>query len=77
MVVDDNATNRRILEEQLTALGMIVTTADGAQAALTELWRARAEATPFDLIIMDYHMPEMDGLQLAERMRDLPGTEKG
>ena len=74
MVVDDNATNRRILTEQLTALGMMVTCADGAQAALTELWRARAEAQPFDLIIMDFHMPEMDGLQLTERMRGLPGV---
>ena len=74
MVVDDNATNRRILAEQLGALGLRVTAVDGAQAALTELWRAKAEDTPFALIIMDYHMPEMDGLQLAERIKDLPGV---
>ncbi len=74
MVVDDNATNRRILAEQLAALGMAVTVVDGAQSALTELWRAKAENTPFALIVVDYHMPEMDGLQLAERMRDMPGV---
>ncbi|MCC6651263.1 MAG: response regulator [Candidatus Eisenbacteria bacterium] len=74
MVVDDNATNRRILEEQLSALGMLVTPADGAQAALTELWKAKAEQKPFALIVMDFHMPEMDGLQLAERMREMPGV---
>jgi CheY-like chemotaxis protein len=74
LIVDDNATNRRILAEQLHALGLAVTTADGARAALTELWRARAESRMFSLIIMDYHMPDMDGLQLAERMREFPGV---
>ncbi len=74
LIVDDNATNRRILAEQLHALGLTVTTADGARAALTELWRARAESRMFSLIIMDYHMPDMDGLQLAERMREFPGV---
>ena len=73
MVVDDNATNRRILAEQLGTLGLRVTAVEGAQAALTELWRAKAEDSPFALIIMDYHMPDMDGLQLAERIKDLPG----
>jgi len=74
LVVDDNATNRRILAEQLAVLGMAVTTADGARAALTELWRARAEQRTFSLIVLDYHMPDLDGLQLAERVRDFPGV---
>jgi signal transduction histidine kinase/DNA-binding response OmpR family regulator len=74
LVVDDNATNRRILSEQLTALGLVVTTVDGARAALTELWRARAENRAFSLIVLDYHMPDLDGLQLAERVRDFPGV---
>jgi signal transduction histidine kinase/CheY-like chemotaxis protein/HPt (histidine-containing phosphotransfer) domain-containing protein len=74
LVVDDNATNRRILSEHLSALGLVVITADGARAALTELWRARAEGRVFALIIMDYHMPDMDGLQLAERVREFPGV---
>jgi signal transduction histidine kinase/DNA-binding response OmpR family regulator len=74
LVVDDNATNRRILSEQLTALGLRVTVADGARSALTELWRARAENRRFSLIILDYHMPELDGLQLAERVKDFPGV---
>ena len=74
LVVDDNATNRRILSEQLSALGLKVVLADGARAALTELWRARAEARRFSLIILDYHMPELDGMQLAERVKDFPGV---
>ena len=74
LVVDDNATNRRILSEQLGALGLQVTVADGARSALTELWRARAENRHFSLVILDYHMPELDGLQLAERVKDFPGV---
>jgi len=74
LVVDDNATNRRILFEQLSALGLKVTCADGARSALTELWRARAENRRFSLVILDYHMPELDGLQLAERVKDFPGV---
>ena len=74
LVVDDNATNRRILSEQLEALGLRITVADGARSALTELWRARAENRNFALVILDYHMPELDGLQLAERLKDFPGV---
>ncbi|HKV68505.1 MAG TPA: response regulator, partial [Gaiellales bacterium] len=74
LVVDDNATNRRILSEQLGALGLRVSAADGARSALTELWRARAENRRFALVILDYHMPELDGLQLAERVKDFPGV---
>jgi len=74
LVVDDNSTNRRILNEQLGALGLKVTVADGARSALTELWRARAENRRFALVILDYHMPELDGLQLAERVKDFPGV---
>jgi signal transduction histidine kinase/DNA-binding response OmpR family regulator len=74
LIVDDNATNRRILTEQLSALGLVVTAADGARSALTELWRARAENRTYALIVLDYHMPDLDGLQLAERVKDFPGV---
>jgi anti-sigma regulatory factor (Ser/Thr protein kinase) len=64
------------LSEQLGALGLQVTLADGARSALTELWRARAENRHFALVILDYHMPELDGLQLAERVKDFPGVRR-
>jgi CheY-like chemotaxis protein len=72
LVVDDNATARRILHEQLTALGLEVTLADGAQNAIATLWRAGAEKRSFSLIIVDLHMPEMNGLEVVERIRTLP-----
>ena len=76
LVVDDNATNRRILEGQLAHWGMEVQTASGAIEALEVLARSRPGA--FDLAILDMQMPHLDGLELAlrlqrdERWKDLP-----
>jgi two-component system, sensor histidine kinase and response regulator len=71
LVVDDNATTRRILEESLAGWGMRVTVARSGAAALTALERAAA-AEPFRLAIVDAIMPEMDGLALAALMRSRP-----
>jgi signal transduction histidine kinase/CheY-like chemotaxis protein len=68
LVVDDNGTNRRILTEQLFRLGMRPIAVDGARAALLELERASAASQPFRLVLVDFHMPETDGLELAEQM---------
>jgi PAS domain S-box-containing protein len=76
LVVDDNATNRRILEEVLTNWGMRPTAVDGARAALAAMERARAVAEPFALVLTDGMMPEMDGFELAERIRRHPGLAK-
>ena len=73
LIVDDNATNRRILAEQLFRFGMRPVAVEGARAALMELERAEATRTRFGIIIVDYHMPEMDGLELARRIAAHPG----
>ncbi|SDE74118.1 GAF domain-containing protein [Ruegeria marina] len=66
LVVDDNATNRKILTLQTSKWGAeVVACADGA-AALEELWKD----SRFDLAILDMHMPEMDGVTLARRIRE-------
>ncbi len=72
LVVDDNATNRRILEEMLTNWGMSTTVVDGGREALAALERARATGSPFALVLLDAMMPEMDGFTLAERIRQDP-----
>ena len=72
LVVDDNATNRRILRDVLAAWGMRPREADGGEAALTALKEAAAAGRPFALILLDGHMPEMDGFELAARIRRLP-----
>jgi two-component system, sensor histidine kinase and response regulator len=75
LVVDDNATNRRILEETLTNWQMRPTLVSSGPAALDALKTAHAAGEPFALILIDGHMPDMDGYQLAERIRSDPVLE--
>jgi PAS domain S-box-containing protein len=72
LVVDDNATNRRILEEMLVSWRMKPTVVEGGREALAALERARVAGTPFPLVLLDAMMPEMDGFTLAERIRQAP-----
>jgi CheY-like chemotaxis protein len=71
-VVDDNQTNRDILRQQLEGYGMSVTCAGGSAEALHVLRQNVGTGMPYDLLVLDMHMPEMDGLQLAAAIRDLP-----
>ncbi|MBE7175801.1 MAG: response regulator [Mucilaginibacter polytrichastri] len=67
LVVDDNATNRIILEGQLLQWKCIPVITDSGPAALTHLGRS---ARP-DLVITDMHMPGMSGVELAKRIREV------
>lgn len=72
LIVDDNSTNRRIIEELLNQMQMITTSvSNGAEAlaVIDEKWRA---GEPFALMLLDAHMPEMDGFTVAARVRALP-----
>ncbi len=69
LVVDDHAANRGMLKMLLGALGHAVDVADdGAQAC------AATEAKVYDLVLMDLHMPVMDGLQAVSEIRSRPRT---
>jgi PAS domain S-box-containing protein len=68
LVVDDNATNRRILEEMLRNWRMKPTVVDSGPAALEVLDRARRKGEVFALVLLDAQMPDMDGFDLAERI---------
>jgi signal transduction histidine kinase/CheY-like chemotaxis protein len=77
LVVDDNATNRRIFEEMMRNWGMRPVVADSGQAALAALERAAEAGEPFPLVLLDGHMPEMDGFAVAGEVRrnpELAGT---
>jgi CheY-like chemotaxis protein len=69
LVVDDNATNRRILQEMLGNWGARPTLVDGGVAALSALEQALQAGEPFRLILLDGRMPQMDGFELAEQIR--------
>ena len=72
LVVDDNATNREILQLQLQSWKMQVTCVDGGEAALAAIARALDIGAPFQLAILDMHMPAMDGMQLARAIKAQP-----
>src|SRR5258707_1508195 len=77
LIVDDNATNQRVLSAQLVHAGYSVTTVSSGIAALDELQNATAMDHPFDMVITDFQMPDMDGAMLGERiieMRELADT---
>ncbi len=73
LIVDDNFTNRRVLNGMLTRWGMKPTAVEGGRAALQALEVAKSTGRPFPLILLDRQMPEMDGFALAERIKKDPG----
>ncbi|HTT32763.1 MAG TPA: response regulator [Methylomirabilota bacterium] len=72
LVVDDNQTNRRILEETLKHWQMVPTLAASGEEALREMSFTMSSGKPFQLILTDSHMPGMDGFALIEAMRKMP-----
>jgi CheY-like chemotaxis protein len=75
LVVDDNFTNRRILEEMLTAWRLKPALAESARKAMSSLEKALDAGHPFPLVLVDANMPEMDGFALVEQIRRNPGLK--
>ena len=73
LVVDDNETNRRILARLLERWGAVAVAVERGSEALGRLAQAEAAGSPFELVILDYQMPVMDGLELAQAIRLDPG----
>ena len=69
LIVDDNQTNRRILDRMLGRWGMRPTTVDGNDDAMRALLRAEQAGDLFRLILTDMHMPETNGFGLVENIR--------
>jgi CheY-like chemotaxis protein len=72
LVVDDNATNRRVLDEFLCKWKMKPVLTEGADAALAELERAAAAGCSYPLVLLDAMMPQVDGFALARKIKDSP-----
>ncbi len=75
LVVDDNQTNLKILQEMLSNWGMLPTLADSGDLALEELRHGRERGEPFLLVVTDINMPEMSGFEFVEGLRADPGLE--
>ncbi|MDB5308151.1 MAG: domain S-box protein [Gemmataceae bacterium] len=72
LVVDDNATNRRILEGWLRGWQMDPRAVGDGVAAAGALWHAVTQGRPYPLVLLDARMPDTDGLALAARIREWP-----
>jgi len=73
LVVDDIDTARQVLEEGLSHLGFNVDAVNSGEDALRLLEKAEADGKLYDLILLDWQMPGLDGLETAERVRELDG----
>jgi two-component system sensor histidine kinase/response regulator len=69
LVVDDHAGNREILEQFLIAAKMSVASMDGGSRVVETLQQATTDGEPFDVLLLDLNMPEMDGYKVAEAIR--------
>jgi len=72
LAVDDNATNRELLDEQLSAWGFVVETIADPFEALGRMSEAAATGIPFRLVLLDHQMPGLDGVTLAKRIKSDP-----
>jgi CheY-like chemotaxis protein/HPt (histidine-containing phosphotransfer) domain-containing protein len=75
LVVDDNATSRRILQEMLKSFSFEVSLAASGEEGITEL-EAASKDKPFELVIMDWKMPGMDGIEASKRIKHHIGLSK-
>ena len=76
LIVDDNATNRHVLKEQLKSWGCSFSEASSGKQALEELLHAAAHNEPYDIAILDMQMPEMDGETLGKKIKENPVLAK-
>ncbi|MEW4455647.1 response regulator [Bremerella sp. JC817] len=76
LIVDDNATNRTILDEIVRSWGMRAQSAANAEQGLTMLKEAKSINDPYAILLTDVEMPGRDGLDLITSMRAIPSLEK-
>ena len=72
LIVDDNYTNRILLQEMITSWGLVPTITANGKEALDRFKRAFGSGTPYRLILLDMQMPELDGFDVARIIKDDP-----
>jgi CheY-like chemotaxis protein len=72
LIVDDNLTNRRLLEAMVRRWEMKSTVVDGGSAAIAALENAQRRGNPFQLVLLDVHMPGVDGFEVAAEIQRRP-----
>ena len=72
LIIDDNATNRLILNEMLSRWGAVVTEAEGGEQGLAKMFRAKETGAPYSLVLLDRRMPDVDGFDVAETLHQQP-----
>jgi signal transduction histidine kinase/ligand-binding sensor domain-containing protein/DNA-binding response OmpR family regulator len=72
LVVDDNSTNRRVLSGQLELYGTEIVCAADADSGLALMREAATAGRPYDVALLDFHMPDCDGLELGRRINADP-----
>jgi two-component system, sensor histidine kinase and response regulator len=75
LIIDDNATNRRILSELAGQWKMKPHTCDSGESGVRDLLRAASDGNPYRLLLLDEHMPGMDGMEVLDRIRRNPALE--
>jgi signal transduction histidine kinase/DNA-binding response OmpR family regulator len=76
LIVDDNATNRMVLQEIVSQFGLANTAVSDGQNAMNALIEASEQGRPFDLVLMDYHMPATDALDTSEQIKKHPAISE-
>ncbi|MBF0302976.1 MAG: response regulator [Desulfamplus sp.] len=76
LIVDDNEMSREVLLEQLESFGFETKSVDSGSGALRELAEAEESVKPYDLLIVDWEMPEMDGIELSKHIKQNTDSQK-